>query len=320
MLRQQVLDETFVSGEGDFFKAHKDTPRAENMMGSLVVVFPTVHKGGSLLLRQDGQEWTFDVEKMLADRTPEVPAISYVAFYSDVEHEVLPVTSGVRVTLTFNLYLEDKEPSAPAVIAKTSNNGMPTDMLKTALQNLLKDESFLPDGGLLGFGLRHKYAIPDDYGTESRNSLRKLADSLKGSDASIVRVCRNLSLDTNIRILYQPRYSDGLWMTDQIIPDDVVNEEVEEEIQEYLDKHGTLVLAPEDYDEAYDEEEVKVPEIVWITPVTTFNQTESCYLAYGNQAEVGYLYGDFCLIVKVGKPGSRDPGSVSVASIVDASK
>ncbi|PBK87690.1 hypothetical protein ARMGADRAFT_971717 [Armillaria gallica] len=308
-----------IYSEGDFFKAHTDTPRAENMMGSLVVVFPTVHEGGSLLLRQDGQEWTFDAEKMLADSTPEVPAISYVVFYSDVEHEVLPVISGVRVTLTYNLYLEDKEPSVPAVIAKTSSNRIPTDMLKTALQNLLKDETFLPKGGLLGFGLRHKYAIIDESGIESQNSLRQLADRLKGSDASIVRVCRNLSLDTNIRILYKPRYSDGLWMTDQIIPDDAVNEEAEG-MEYYLNEHGTLVSAPEHYaEDMLGEEEVELPDIVWVTPITTFNQTESYYIAYGNQAEVGYLYGDFCLIVKVGKPGSRDQGSVSEASI-DASK
>lgn len=30
-----------IYGPGSFFKAHKDTPRAENMFGSLVVVYPT---------------------------------------------------------------------------------------------------------------------------------------------------------------------------------------------------------------------------------------------------------------------------------------
>ncbi|SJL14401.1 uncharacterized protein ARMOST_17857 [Armillaria ostoyae] len=136
--------------KGDFFKAHKDTPRSENMIGSLVIIFPTDHQGGSFILRQDGQEWTFDAEKMLADSTREAPVISHVAFYSDIEHEVLPVTSGVRVTLTYNLYLED----IPRSVAKTPSNPT-TDVLKTALQNLLTNEAFLPQGGLLGFGLRH---------------------------------------------------------------------------------------------------------------------------------------------------------------------
>lgn len=34
--------------EGDFFKAHKDTPRAYNMLGSLVVNLPTAYSGGEL--------------------------------------------------------------------------------------------------------------------------------------------------------------------------------------------------------------------------------------------------------------------------------
>ena len=34
--------------QGDFFKAHKDTPRAANMLGSLVVNLPMVYSGGEL--------------------------------------------------------------------------------------------------------------------------------------------------------------------------------------------------------------------------------------------------------------------------------
>ena len=32
------------------------------------------------------------------------PSISWAAFYSDCEHEVLEVTEGHRLTLTYNLY------------------------------------------------------------------------------------------------------------------------------------------------------------------------------------------------------------------------
>ncbi len=42
--------------KGDLFKAHKGTPRSENMIGSLVIIFPTDYQGGSFVLRQDGQE------------------------------------------------------------------------------------------------------------------------------------------------------------------------------------------------------------------------------------------------------------------------
>ncbi|EKM54597.1 uncharacterized protein PHACADRAFT_258563 [Phanerochaete carnosa HHB-10118-sp] len=32
-----------IYGPGSFFKAHKDTPRGDNMFASLVVIYPTVH-------------------------------------------------------------------------------------------------------------------------------------------------------------------------------------------------------------------------------------------------------------------------------------
>ncbi len=80
------------------------------MFASLVIILPTVHQGGALVLRQDGEEHVFDADAMLAKTKPEQPYISYIVFYSDVEHEVLPVTSGYRVTL-----------ESPSPIISTSN-------------------------------------------------------------------------------------------------------------------------------------------------------------------------------------------------------
>ena len=80
-----------ISGKGPFFKPHKDTPHSGSTFGSLVIVFPTKHKGGALVLRHGGGEWTFDSAKMV--RTLVNPSVAYIAFYSDVEHEVTPVTS-----------------------------------------------------------------------------------------------------------------------------------------------------------------------------------------------------------------------------------
>ncbi|KAI0355257.1 hypothetical protein OH77DRAFT_355447 [Trametes cingulata] len=50
-----------------FFKAPKDTPDSESMLGSLVIVLPTPHKGGSLLLRHEDKEWTFDSAKVFSN-------------------------------------------------------------------------------------------------------------------------------------------------------------------------------------------------------------------------------------------------------------
>jgi predicted 2-oxoglutarate/Fe(II)-dependent dioxygenase YbiX len=74
------------------------------MFGSLVVLMPFDHTGGELILRHRGREFTFDGCALL-ENAPTTSA-AYVAFFSDVEHEVTEVTSGHRVTITYNLYFD----------------------------------------------------------------------------------------------------------------------------------------------------------------------------------------------------------------------
>ena len=83
------------------FKAHFDNPRSGNMFGSLVVCLPSQFTGGSLLTRHHDQEVAYDWSSPTSDP---VQHIQWAAFFSDVEHEVLPVTSGYRATLTYILY------------------------------------------------------------------------------------------------------------------------------------------------------------------------------------------------------------------------
>lgn len=66
-----------------FFKARKDTPRDSKMFGSLVMVFQTPHEGGSLVIRDKGQEWIFDSAQ--AGVTHNGPCIGYVVFYSNTK-------------------------------------------------------------------------------------------------------------------------------------------------------------------------------------------------------------------------------------------
>ena len=74
------------------FKPHVGTPRSADMFGSLVVCLPSKFTGGALVTRHQGRQVTFDWSSSTATQ--------WAAFYSDVEHEVLPVTSGHRITLT----------------------------------------------------------------------------------------------------------------------------------------------------------------------------------------------------------------------------
>ncbi|KAJ7124525.1 hypothetical protein C8R44DRAFT_831192 [Mycena epipterygia] len=93
---------------GFVFQGAQGHPRAGNMFRSLVVVFPTFHVGGALLLRHDNKEQVFDSSRLLSPFN--TSKVAYAAFYGDVEYEVTVVDSGHRVTLTYNLYFAEGSP------------------------------------------------------------------------------------------------------------------------------------------------------------------------------------------------------------------
>ncbi|KAF5556307.1 hypothetical protein FPHYL_7993 [Fusarium phyllophilum] len=80
--------------KGAMFKAHTDTEKIPDMFGTLVVSLPSKHKGGEVVLEHCGEEIVYESSKSQA---------SCAAWYSDVHHEVLPVKSGYRWVLTYNL-------------------------------------------------------------------------------------------------------------------------------------------------------------------------------------------------------------------------
>ena len=104
-----------------------------------------------------------------------------MAFFSDIEHEVAPVTSGHRITLTYNLYLDDGGPvsgndavSGDLIPPQPPNQEGFCETFKTLLGN----PEFMADGGTLAFGLRHVYLI-------IKESLEHVYNVLKGSDAVV---------------------------------------------------------------------------------------------------------------------------------------
>ncbi|XP_065908944.1 uncharacterized protein [Dysidea avara] len=85
---------------GGFFKPHVDTPQSGQMFGSLVVCLPTQFSGGELVVRHQNEEIKYDWSSTAS--TPST-SLCWAMFFSDIEHEVLPVIEGYRVTLTYNL-------------------------------------------------------------------------------------------------------------------------------------------------------------------------------------------------------------------------
>jgi hypothetical protein len=62
---------------------------------------PVAFQGGNLLIRHGGRNVDFDWS-LNSQST-----IQWAAFYSDCEHKINNVTTGHRITLTYNLHLVD---------------------------------------------------------------------------------------------------------------------------------------------------------------------------------------------------------------------
>jgi hypothetical protein len=163
---------------------------------------------GQLVVRHDGSTRTLDWGQ-------EKPAtIEWAAFYSDCEHEILEVTDGHRVTLTYNLYISN---SVGRLISRNPTLDVKELPLFDSVKNLLRDKDFLPSGllatrlicfvlhifiilnlcsysvgGVLGFCCAHQYAH-----TNSSSTIR-IPHVLKGMDMALYAVFRALGLRLDV--------------------------------------------------------------------------------------------------------------------------
>ncbi|KAJ7215357.1 hypothetical protein GGX14DRAFT_442819 [Mycena pura] len=316
-----------VYGRGCFFKPHQDTPRAQNMIGSLVIFFPTAHKGGELVLTHGEDKFTFDSAAELG-KHKSGPAVAYIAFYSDTKHEVLPVHSGHRVTLTFNLFVDHAESGALVL-----PHGVPTPVereFESGLVSMLADQTFLPEGGFLGFGLAYTYPMP----TLGEYQLPPMLHLLKGSDARIRTVATRLGLPVRAKIVY-----DAGWWGDEnttVLMDHPVNaewhvEDMDERDVAQITGEGVTILeeplhsrgkqpgsdsdpgAKTVHEEAHLSREetdsdsdsgsdsgAGAKTVHWVTPANKMMRISTPSGSYfGNHGGVNYIYGNVALFVEV---------------------
>jgi predicted 2-oxoglutarate/Fe(II)-dependent dioxygenase YbiX len=148
---------------GGFFVDHRDTEKVPGMFATMVLVLPSTHSGGELIVKHLGREVVLDLR-------PEEPSeIGFEAFYADCVHEVRPVTAGCRVTLVYNLRLLGKRSPLKAPDYR-AEQGRVADLLRRwAGAKAEPDKLILP--------LEHAY-------TPAELSF----DALKGADAGVASV------------------------------------------------------------------------------------------------------------------------------------
>src|SRR5258708_26755442 len=85
--------------DGGHFAPHKDTPRGNDMFGTLVVCLPSQFRSGHLVLSHRGvvqkYDWRSATEKQKSPNQ-----LRWVAFFGDVDHQIERSGRGARVTWT----------------------------------------------------------------------------------------------------------------------------------------------------------------------------------------------------------------------------
>lgn len=159
------LHSMLVYGEGQFFAPHQDSEKHDDMVATLVVSLPSEHSGGELVVDDRGSAKHYE-------GSPN--ELGLALFYADRRHEVLPVRSGHRVTLTFNVLMETGPLSAPTQLVAQASSRL-REYFSTPVPATFGREFSVPKR--LGVLLDHEY---------SQHGL--VPERLKGADAERVAV------------------------------------------------------------------------------------------------------------------------------------
>ncbi|SJL15531.1 uncharacterized protein ARMOST_19031 [Armillaria ostoyae] len=97
--------------EGGHFDWHRDSTHGDDHHGTVLVALNTAWKGGAFRLRHGGEETVVDMQPKVkeVDEEPQPEMhLKAVAFYTDVEHKVEPVTEGVRLVLQYEVFVSEQ--------------------------------------------------------------------------------------------------------------------------------------------------------------------------------------------------------------------
>lgn len=155
------LHSFLIYGEGQFFLPHQDSEKHPEMVGTLVVLLPSTHSGGELVIDDGGEAVAYRAKRK---------DLNLVAFYADRRHEVRPVQTGYRLALTFNLLRKATSVTAGLEVAHP---------VAQKIREHFSTENFNEfSGRSLGQPERLAFLLDHEY---TQRSL--IAGALKGTDA-----------------------------------------------------------------------------------------------------------------------------------------
>lgn len=160
-----------------------------------MVCLPLSHRGGALEVRHKGKTVAFDWGTLESDS--EKSTIKWAAFYSDCEHEVLEVTEGHRLTLTYNLHVVRGNGFLGGYSPALDPATLP---LYKTIRDLVQDATLWKEGGHIGYHCSHIYPH-----TSTTKIHFMVPDNLKGADMAIHSIFCSLGL----RVSFRPAVEAG---------------------------------------------------------------------------------------------------------------
>jgi len=217
------LHKLLIYEQGQFFLPHRDSEKTDAMVASLIVVLPSAHKGGSLIVRHNKRSKRFSI------RNPAEKKLNLLAFYADCTHEVKPVTEGYRVALAYNLtFIAANETDVKNLLPEEDNGP-----LLSAIENFI--QSGENENEVLGSHKPGKlvYLLDHHYSAKGLSWARlKSSDRLRAQ--ALLQSARKLDMHAFLTLVemhelwcaYEPdaSYGDGFGPYD-FLDDEVQGEE-----------------------------------------------------------------------------------------------
>lgn len=198
-----------VYASGGHFAPHKDTPRGEDMFGSLVICLPSLFWRGQLKLSHQGVVQQFDWGQDIRNQS-EATKLHWAAFYGDVDHQIERVGAGARVTLTYLLRWTNRSLPTRTIAAEDL-----APAIQQAWRGLLDDVSCMPKGGLIGYPCCHLYHQDVRFQIKQKPLDQQTSTMLKGRDQMVAVTALQAGLDVTFAPYLFENCVDETWQLDR---------------------------------------------------------------------------------------------------------
>ncbi|CAK7232478.1 hypothetical protein SEUCBS140593_008273 [Sporothrix eucalyptigena] len=140
-LLRATPDKMLLYGKDAHLEAQTQLPADPQMFGKLLILLPSEHEGGDVIVRQNEEIVTMSTQ--LINTPKKKNGLTFFAWYTDVQYEITPVTSGYLWALTYNLtkYYFPRRPNLPRVPQPVSNERL-NAALKIWLYETEKADAF----------------------------------------------------------------------------------------------------------------------------------------------------------------------------------